>query len=60
MMKANRVKYDAQYKEVLTADQYAKYTQMQGQHGMGKGMHDGDAGKMKAKKGKMKMKQTDS
>jgi Spy/CpxP family protein refolding chaperone len=28
-MQANRTKYDAQFKEVLTADQYTKYTAMQ-------------------------------
>ncbi|MBO2009433.1 Spy/CpxP family protein refolding chaperone [Hymenobacter negativus] len=28
-MQANRTKYDAQFKEVLTADQYTKYTSME-------------------------------
>ncbi|RYU82201.1 hypothetical protein [Hymenobacter persicinus] len=56
-MKANRAKYDAQFKEVLTADQYAKYTQLEAKHHRG-GMHPGDAGKLKAKNGKVKVKKT--
>ncbi|TGE21161.1 Spy/CpxP family protein refolding chaperone [Hymenobacter metallicola] len=59
-MKANRAKYDAQFKEVLTADQYTKYTQLQ-KNGRGHG-HDGidKAGKLKAKNGKLKVKQAQS
>jgi protein CpxP len=57
-MQASRTKYDAQFKEVLTADQYTKYTTMQsdrmnrgGGRGMGgPGMSDGaNIDKMKAK-----------
>ena len=53
-MQANRAKYDAQFKEVLTADQYTKYTSMEANRmqrggGPGQGMKDG----------KMKMKTTD-
>ena len=50
-MKANRTKYDAQLKQVLTADQYTKYTAFQAEHKQhGKGGHGkGDkAGKAKA------------
>ena len=59
-MQASRTKYDAQFKEVLTADQYTKYTSMEssrmsrgGGRGMGgPGMGAADAAtidKMKAK-----------
>lgn len=61
-MQASRSKYDAQFKEVLTADQYTKYTSMEanrmnrGGRGMGgpgmggPGMSDGaNIDKMKAK-----------
>ena len=58
-MQANRAKYDAQFKEVLTAEQYTKYTTM-----MDDRMHRGggpglDGGKRKAKNGKAKMKRAD-
>jgi protein CpxP len=50
--KALRDKYDAQFKEVLTAEQYTKFSQMKDQHhGHGKGKGHGDHGD-----GKMKMK----
>ncbi|GAB3579995.1 periplasmic heavy metal sensor [Hymenobacter daeguensis] len=55
-MQASRAKYDAQYKEVLTADQYTKYTSMQanrmnrgGGPGMGGPGPDANIDKMKAK-----------
>lgn len=55
-MQASRAKYDAQYKEVLTADQYTKYTTMQadrmnrgGGPGMGGPGPDANIDKMKAK-----------
>jgi protein CpxP len=51
-MQANRAKYDAQFKEVLTADQYTKYTAMDANRmnrGGGPGMGNGDIKKMKAK-----------
>ena len=51
-MQASRTKYDAQFKQVLTADQYTKYTTMEASRmnrGGGPGMGDG----------KMKMKTTD-
>ncbi len=51
-MQAGRAKYDAQFKEVLSADQYTKYTAMQAERmqrgGQGYGP-DGDGGKMKTK-----------
>lgn len=62
-MKASREKYDAQFKQVLTADQYTKYAQQSKSHmkgGRGPGMQQGEAGKMKAKNGKVKVKKTDS
>lgn len=57
-MQANRAKYDAQFKEVLTADQYTKYTAMQANRmnrGGGRGAELQEAtgktedGKLKAK-----------
>ncbi|WP_210518015.1 periplasmic heavy metal sensor [Hymenobacter terricola] len=54
-MQASRTKYDAQFKEVLTADQYTKYTTMQadrmnrGGGGPGMGAIDGNVDKMKVK-----------
>ena len=51
-MQAGRAKYDAQFKEVLTADQYTKYTTMQADRmnrGGGPGMGGSDVKKMKAK-----------
>ncbi|MCB2379383.1 DUF4890 domain-containing protein [Hymenobacter sp. BT635] len=61
-MKANREKYDAQFKQILTAEQYTKYTELaqsRKQHG-GKGHGLKDGGKMKAKNGKVKVKTTES
>ena len=70
-MQASRAKYDAQFKEVLTADQFAKYTASEGNRmnrggpGMdrprpeGAGMTDANVDKMKAKTedgGKVKVK----
>ena len=56
-MQANRAKYDDQLKQVLTADQFTKYTAMQANRrqrgGGGPGMKDG---KMKSKDGKVKIK----
>ncbi|TGE26024.1 hypothetical protein E5K00_12780 [Hymenobacter aquaticus] len=61
-MKANREKYDAQFKQVLTAEQYTKYTELAKNRmkhgGHGHGLKDGD--KMKAKNGKVKVKKADS
>ncbi|MDQ2769657.1 MAG: DUF4890 domain-containing protein [Bacteroidota bacterium] len=59
-MQASRAKYDAQFKEVLSPDQYTKYTAMQADRmergGMrGGGMRDGDGTDVK----KMKAKTTD-
>jgi protein CpxP len=56
-MQASRTKYDAQFKEVLTADQYTKYTSMEanrmnrggGRPGMGGPGPDANIEKMKAK-----------
>jgi Spy/CpxP family protein refolding chaperone len=58
-MQASRTKYDAQFKEVLTADQYTKYTSMEGNRmnrgggpGMGRPGMDtpgADVEKLKAK-----------
>ncbi|MBH8567769.1 hypothetical protein KB206_02670 [Microvirga sp. STS02] len=53
-MQAGRAKYDAQFKEVLTADQYTKYTTMQADRmnrggGPGRDMDATDVKKMKAK-----------
>ncbi|MCB2409914.1 DUF4890 domain-containing protein [Hymenobacter lucidus] len=62
-MKANREKYDAQFKQVLTAEQYTKYTALGKSHmkgGRGAGLNQGEAGKVKAKNGKLKVKKTDS
>ena len=53
-MQASRTKYDDQFKQVLTPDQFAKYTTMQAnrrQHGP-----DLPDGKLKAKDGKVKFK----
>ncbi|GAB3305074.1 hypothetical protein ACFQT0_23450 [Hymenobacter humi] len=65
-MEANRAKYDAQFKEVLTADQYTKYTTMQadrmnrggGERGRGYGQAADGSGvdKVKMKEGKIKIK----
>jgi protein CpxP len=64
-MKANREKYDAQFKEVLTADQYTKYTAMVKDHkrdgrGPGKDGAGAKGEKVKAKNGKVKVKSTES
>lgn len=54
-MQASRTKYDSQFKEVLTADQYTKYTAQQADRmsrGPGPGMPggmDGNLDKMKTK-----------
>lgn len=51
-MQTGRAKYDAQFKEVLTADQYTKYTTMQADRmnrGGGPGLDGVDVKKMKAK-----------
>ena len=59
-MQASRTKYDTQFKEVLTADQYTKYTSMEGsrmQRGGGPGM--GGPGMSDAKLEKMKAKSKD-
>lgn len=52
-MKANRAKYDDQFKQVLTPEQFAKYTTLAANRHHGHGMKDG---KLKAKDGKLKMK----
>jgi protein CpxP len=52
-MQANRAKYDDQLKQVLTADQFTKYTALAANRHRGHGMKDG---KLKAKDGKFKMK----
>jgi protein CpxP len=52
-MQANRAKYDDQLKQVLTPDQFAKYTTLAANRHHGHGMKDG---KLKAKDGKLKMK----
>ncbi|WP_310395698.1 hypothetical protein [Hymenobacter sp.] len=57
-MQANRAKYDAQFKEVLTADQYTKFAAMQ-EDRLNKG-RDLKEAKMKAKNGKVKIKKSDS
>ncbi|MBF9222070.1 Spy/CpxP family protein refolding chaperone [Hymenobacter ruricola] len=51
-MQANREKYDGQFKEVLTPEQYTKYTAMQAERmnrGGGRGMDGPGIEKMKAK-----------
>lgn len=61
-MQANRAKYDAQFKEVLTADQYAKFTTMEaermqrGRGGRGPGQDSDDKSKVKVKGDKLKVK----
>ncbi len=60
-MQAGRAKYDAQFKAVLTADQYTKYTAMQAQRMQRGGQamrQDSTAqkGKVKVKKDKLKVK----
>jgi protein CpxP len=52
-MQANRAKYDDQLKQVLTPDQFTKYTAMAANRHHGPGMKDG---KLKAKDGKVKIK----
>jgi Spy/CpxP family protein refolding chaperone len=60
-MQADRSKYDARYKEVLTADQYAKYSQLAASRpGPGGKGPEGKDGKLKAKNGKVKIKTTDN
>jgi len=56
-MQANRAKYDDQFKQVLTPDQFGKFTAMEAsrrQHGPGR--PDEAAGKVKQKDGKVKIK----
>lgn len=60
-MPAGRAKYDAQFKEVLTPDQYTKYTAMQAERMQRGGQNAGpttgnDKGKMKVKGDKLKVK----
>ncbi|MBF9236699.1 hypothetical protein I2I05_04765 [Hymenobacter sp. BT683] len=61
-MEASRTKYEAQFKEVLTADQYTKYTAMQADRmkrggGPGRGYSQGgDVEKVKIKGDKVKIK----
>ena len=57
-MQANRSKYETQFKEVLTVDQYTKFATMQDDR-MDKG-REMKANKMKAKNGKTKIKKSDS
>ena len=57
-MQANRSKYETQFKEVLTADQYTKFAAMQDDR-MDKG-REMKATKMKAKNDKAKIKKSDS
>jgi len=53
-MQANRAKYDDQLKQVLTPDQFSKYTTLAAnRRHHGPGMQDG---KLKAKDGKLKIK----
>lgn len=58
-MQANRAKYDDQFKQVLTPEQFTKYTAMATSRHHGPGLKDG---KLKAKgdKVKIKAKATDS
>ena len=54
-MQASRTKYDTQFKEVLTADQYTKYTAQQADRmsrGPGPGMPDGMDGNLDKMKNK--------
>ena len=51
-MQASRARYDAQYKEVLTADQYTKYAAMQNN----RGRRGDDDAKVKMKDNKTKVK----
>ena len=54
-MQANRAKYDAQFKEVLTADQYTKFTALQADRmNRGGGMRSGDGTDVKKMKSKTK------
>jgi Spy/CpxP family protein refolding chaperone len=52
-MQANRAKYSDQLKQVLTPEQFAKYTTLAANRHHGHGMKDG---KLKAKDGKLKLK----
>ena len=54
-MQANRAKYNDQLKQVLTPEQFAKYTTLAANRHHGHGMPDG---KFKAKDGKLKLKAT--
>ena len=54
-MQANRAKYDAQFKEVLTADQYTKFTALQANRmNRGGGQRGGDGTDVKKMKSKTK------
>lgn len=59
-MQANRAKYEAQFKDVLSADQYTKFTAMQADRmnrGGGRGYgQEADADKVKMKDDKVKVK----
>jgi len=56
-MQANRAKYDDQLKQVLTPDQFTKYTTLAAnRHQHGPGDHGRPDGKLKAKDGKLKIK----
>jgi len=59
-MQANRAKYEAQFKDVLTADQYTKFSAMQAERmnrGGGRGYgQESDADKVKMKGDKVKVK----
>ena len=64
-MQASRAKYDEQLKQVLTTDQFTKYSTMQangrGQRGPGGAAPDNTGGKVKEKDGNVKVKvKTDS
>ena len=56
-MQANRAKYDDQFKQVLTPDQFTKFTAMEADHrSHGPGRPELPNGKLKAKDGKVKIK----
>jgi protein CpxP len=56
-MQANRAKYDDQFKQVLTPDQYGKFTAMEASRRQrGPGRPDEVDGKVKQKDGKVKIK----
>ena len=59
-MQTSRAKYDAQFKALLTADQYTKYTALQAERMQRGGGPNSKNDKMKIKKDKVRIKATDN